>query len=368
MMKMMRMPSSRFSTAVRLRSRQRGLTLTELLIACGIGILIVLAMSILMMNTLQTRNELIKTSRQIENGRYAMDELRKEIQLAGFYGSYFPSGVLTWTTPDPCAAALADMGFAAQPTLQVPVGIQGYTQSQATPACINNRLAGTDILVIRRVVTQAVEIDNNPADNQIDNDIQAGLGNAFYLQVSNCPDLAMEPPFVLSSAANMGAFNLHKVTPVGDPAMCSNGHRSEIWRYATYLFYISTCNDCRGSGDGIPTLMMVEVSPNAVARPIAEGIQNMQIEYGFDTNSDGTPDVFATEVNAGPPALQWQDAIAVKIYLLARNVETTAGYRDEKTYLMGSDGSSAGPFNDGIRRQAYVTTTMAHNIAGRRQQ
>lgn len=350
------------------RLRQRGMTLTELLIACAIGILIVLAMSILMMNTLQTRNELIKTSRQIENGRYAMEELRKEIQLAGFYGSYFPSGVLSWTTPDPCANVLANMGFAAQPTLQVPVGIQGYTQSQAAPNCINNRLAGTDILVVRRVATQAIEIDNNPPDNQIDNNVQGSLGNAFYLQVSNCPDLAVEPPFVLSNAANMAAFNLHKVTPVGDPAMCSNGHRSEIWRYVTYLFYISTCNDCRGSGDGIPTLMMMEVSPNAVPRPIAEGIQNMQVEYGFDTNSDGTPDVFAADVSAGPPALQWQDAVAVKVYLLARNVETTPGHNDGKIYLMGSDGSSVGPFNDNFRRQAYVSTTMAHNIAGRRQQ
>lgn len=361
------MNPNRKSKVFNYRFRQHGLTLIELMVACTIGILIVLAMSYLMMNSLQTRNELIKTSRQIENGRYAMEELRKEIQLAGFYGSYFPAGITNWTTPDPCAISRNSLEFRTQPTLWVPVGIQGFTQSQAAPSCIENHLAGTDILVVRRVITEPIEVDVD-GDDTIDVNVQNAMGNAFYLQVSNCPDLAMEPPFVVSNAANISDFSLHKVTPVGDPALCTNGHRSEIWRYATYLFYIRTCNDCRGSGDGIPTLMMVEVSPNATPRPIAEGIQNMQIEYGFDTNNDGTPDLFEADIGAGPPARQWQDAVAVKVFLLARNVETTPGHRDEKIYLVGSDGSTVGPFNDNIRRQAYVTTTMAHNIAGRRLQ
>lgn len=345
-------------------SRQRGLTLVELMVACTIGILILLAMSYILMNSLQSRNELVKTSRQIENGRYAMDELRKEIQLAGFYGSFVPTPSVTWTTPNPCAEVWADLAFSATLTAQnVPVGLQGYAQDEIEPTCIQNRLADTDILVVRRTVTEEIEIDVSPADNTVDSGItSASLGGAFYLQVSNCPDLAVEPSFVVSN--DPAQFTLHKVTPVGTPPVCTTGYRSEIRRYTTHLFYISACNDCAGEGDGIPTLKMVEVSPNPVVRPIAEGIQDLQIEYGLDGNGDGTPDNFSATVSNG----QWRDVVAVKLFLLARNVEQTPGHTDAKAYMMASNGSPVGPFNDAFRRQVYVTTTMANNVAGRRLQ
>ena len=350
---------------VKLLSRQRGLTLIELMIACTIGLLIVLAMSYLMINSLESRNELAKTSQQIENGRYAMDELRKEIQLAGFYSSFVPTNTVNWTTPDPCATTSGNLEFAAAPSTQnVPVGLQGFTQADAPPTCIMNRLDGTDILVVRRTHTEAVEIDVAAPVDEIDSGIDASLGEAFYLQVSNCPDLAMEPAFVVSNAANVAAFNLHKVTPVG--ANCNQGYRSEIRRYATHIFYVSRCNNCSGDGDGIPMLMMMEVSPNPIPRPIAEGIQNMQIEYGFDINGDGAPDVFADTVSTGTPELRWRDVVAVKVFMLARNVDPTPGHTDTKRYVLSSDGSEVGPFDDQIRRQVYVSTTMAHNIAGRR--
>jgi type IV pilus assembly protein PilW len=346
--------------------RQHGLTLIELMIASTIGILIVLAMSYILMNSLQSRNELVKTSRQIENGRYAVDELRKEIQLAGFYGSFVPTSTVTWTTPDPCATVVDNLEFDGSKQ-EVPVGLQGYAQNDTEPTCVTNRLEKTDILVVRRTATEHIEVDVNPADNQVDTGITTtSLGGAFYLQVSNCPDLAAEAPFVVSNDRTQ--FKLHKVAPAGTPPLCTKGFRSEIRRYTTHIYYISACNDCSGSGDDIPTLKMVEVSPTPVVRPIAEGIQNMQIEYGLDTSGDGTPDQFVTTIDSTATPTPWRDVVAVKIFLLARNADRTPGHTDSKTYMVASDESTVGPFNDAFRRQMYVTTTMAHNIAGRRLQ
>jgi type IV pilus assembly protein PilW len=360
----MHMPHSTMNQ--RSLAKQHGLTLVELMIAITLGILIVLAMSYMMMNSLQSRNEMIKTSRQIENGRYAMDDLRKEVQLAGFYGSFVPTSTVKWMTPNPCATMLGDLDFDGA-LMEVPVGLQGYTQNETEPACVTNRLASTDILVVRRTATEHIEIDVNPADNAVDSGITAtSLGGAFYLQVSNCPDLAAENPFVVSSDPTQ--FALHKVAPAGAPPLCTKGFRSEIRRYTTHIYYISTCNDCSGSGDDIPTLKMVEVSPTPVVRPIAEGIQNMQIEYGLDTSGDGAPDQFVAAIDSTVTPTQWRDVVAVKIFLLARNVDRTPGHTDSKTYMVASDGSTVGPFKDAFRRQMYVTTTMAHNIAGRRLQ
>jgi len=365
------------------RSRERGFSLVELMIASTIGLLILTAMISVFVSSMQSRNEVDKASRQIENGRFAVEMLKEDIQLAGFYGDYFPS-TITWTTPDPCATILNNMGFSAG---NLPVGIYGYPDtvtSGTQPSCLSSRKEGTDILVIRRTSTTQLRIDANE-DNARDANVTnedgssgisvASLGAGHYLQVSNCSDTPAEGEYVL--AKDPTAFVLHGVKPAGIPASCIIGGLAPVRQYFVRIFYIATCNDC-GAGDGIPTLKMVELSPDTgvcatdpaascgsmTTRSIAEGIENLQLEYGIDTNSDGTPDSYST----APAAADWQNVMAVKIFLLARNTEITADYTDTKTYSLASDGSTltGTPFNDKYKRHVYVATARANNIANRR--
>jgi type IV pilus assembly protein PilW len=98
-------------------------------------------------------------------------------------------------------------------------------------------------------------------------------------------------------------------------------------------------------------------------RVIAEGIENMQIEYGIDNNDDGTPDTFSSATLA---ADDWKKTVAAKVFLLARNTEPTAGYTDAKQYSLDSAGTLMPAFNDHYKRHAYTSTIMATNIAGRK--
>ena len=77
------------------RSRESGFSLVELMIASTIGLLILTAMISVFVSSMQSRNEVDKSSRQIENGRFAVEMLKEDIQLAAFYGDYFPSSI-TW--------------------------------------------------------------------------------------------------------------------------------------------------------------------------------------------------------------------------------------------------------------------------------
>jgi type IV pilus assembly protein PilW len=363
------------------RSRERGFSLVELMIASTIGLLILTAMISVFVSSTQSRNELDKSSRQIENGRFAVETLKEDIQLAGFYGDFFPVSI-TWTTPDPCATILNNMGFT---TGNIPVGIYGYPDTDAGPGCLSNRKAATDILVIRRTSTTQLKIDANEDGardaNVTDEDGSTGvsvasLGAGHYLQVSNCADTPVEAAYVM--AKDPTAFVLHGVKPAGIPANCMNGGLAPVRQYFVRIFYIATCNDCSGAGDGIPTLKMVELTSGAVAcatdpaascgsmttRPIAEGIENMQFEYGIDSNGDGTPDSYFT----APAAADWPNVTAVKVFLLARNTETSADYTDTKTYSLASDGSTlaGAPFNDHYKRHVYAVMARANNIANRR--
>jgi len=376
------------------RPRERGFSLVELMIASTIGLLILTAMISVFVSSSQSRDEVDKSSRQIENGRFAVEMLKEDIQLAAFYGDYSPSSI-TWTTPDPCSLILNNMGFGAA---NVPVGIYGYPDTVVAgataetppdgvhePSCLTNRKAATDVLVVYRASTTQLKIDANE-DGTADANVTkedgstgatvASLGAGYYLQVSNCSDTPTEAAYVM--AKNPAAFTLHSVKPAGTPPNCMNGGLAPVRQYFVRIFYIATCNDCSGAGDGIPTLKMVELSPGAsvcatdpaascgsiTTRSVAEGIENMQFEYGVDTNLDGVPDSYS----AAPAAADWQNVTAVKIFLLARNTEKSVGYTDAKTYSLAADGSAltGTPFNDSYKRHVYVATARASNIANRR--
>jgi prepilin-type N-terminal cleavage/methylation domain-containing protein len=88
--------------------RQRGFSLIEMMIALTIGLLLLIGLSSLFMQQSASRNELEKSSRQIENGRYAMQILQDNIEHAGFYSEYTPRlGSTTYTVPtNPCDATV----------------------------------------------------------------------------------------------------------------------------------------------------------------------------------------------------------------------------------------------------------------------
>jgi type IV pilus assembly protein PilW len=98
---------------------------------------------------------------------------------------------------------------------------------------------------------------------------------------------------------------------------------------------------------------------------LAEGIEELQFEYGFDTNGDGIPDEFRIALNgvAGTPQNDWSNVMAVRIWVLSRSTEPTRGYTDAKTYDLGAHGTR-GPYADQFKRRVYTTLVRLNNPAG----
>jgi type IV pilus assembly protein PilW len=314
-------------------SRQRGLTLVELMIAITVGLLLLTGLSLLIVQQSSSRSELEKSGRQIENGRYALESLRNDIEHAGFYSDYSPPSGSSYLRPDPCDFTdhTADLGTTGNlgwinssftaPT--VPVPIYGYPNAaDPMPTCLTNYKTGTAVLVIRRTDTTT-----------------AGTTN---LQVSQCTTDTV--PFVLGT----GGFTLHKRD-------CSNLAVQRA--YLVRIYYISTCDEC--GSDTIPTLKVVE--NGGAPKPLAEGIENMQFEYGLDTNGDGSPDSYT----ATPLTVNWPDVMAVRASLLARNIEPTVGYQDSKKYYLGTVEVPAAL--DQYKRHVYSEVVWAINPSGRRE-
>jgi type IV pilus assembly protein PilW len=126
------------------------------------------------------------------------------------------------------------------------------------------------------------------------------------------------------------------------------------------------------------TLMRVELKNGTYqTQPMVEGIEAFRVEYGIDNNGDGSADEFKkTSLMAGSAVLPCADAgtacnlaantVAVKIHVLARNLETTPGYTDSKSYQLGAT-TKIDAALDGFKRHVYSSTVRLVNPSSRRE-
>lgn len=323
------------------RRFSQGFSLIELLVAIGLGIVLMAGLAVVFANSSHTGAEVEKSIRQIENGRYAAELLGEDLNHAGYYGDLTPTG-LVFVTAAPCAASLASLGWNNAST-QAPVALQGLTAAEAAAlSCLTNHKAGTPAVAIRKVESAAI----------VHTSIVAG--NA-YVQTSRCVSDPSTTNFILSSTA--GDFVLQNQA-------CSS--KNTVRRYMTRIYYVASCDDC--AVDTVPTLKRVEISgSNVVIKPVAEGIDDIAFDYAFDTDGDGTVDVYQLGLNAAVAAANtWANVVGVRIHLLSRTSDPSTGFTDGRTYDLGLAGTR-GPFTDGHKRRSYTVSARLNNVAGPRE-
>ncbi len=334
----------------------RGFSLIELMVAIAIGLLIMAGMSLVFVNASTTRDEIDRTNRQIENGRYAVELLRDDLQLAGFYGEIDRSSLAAApsTLPSLCPTDLVERTWPAggdTGILRLHVqGLNNYTTG--TPACLDSAgiKPGTDVVFVRRAKTCAAGTAN----------CDALVADRPYLQISLCAT-----PTVASASAVRG----HALAP--HPNTTEFVHRlkdcttaSPLRPYVMYLYFVDNNN----------VLKRAEFTGTAMANitPLVDGIENLQVDYGIDTNVDGCAgtanDGNADCYMAAPATIaDWTNVVSVRVHVLARNTEASPGYSDTKTYQLGPSAGSVGPFNDGFRRHVYPMLVRIPNISGIRE-
>ena len=337
--------------------RNRGFTLIELMIAVTLGLIVLAALTSFFVRTSANRTELERNSRQIENGRYAVSALRDDMTIAGFYADITQPSTTAWKLPDACvtdpAAVPANWGFKADdlnPELPAPVFV--YADGTGRPAaCTPNHVANTDVVVIRRLNTEAVPFASIGAQPQ----------GQVFVQISECKDDDKNVPFIVDLAKNAASFKLRKLD-------CKT--IADVRRFREQLYYVRDYSVT--AGDGIPTLVRVELDGDAagviVAQvPLVEGIESLKVDWGIDTDGNGSPDSWKRcEALTPCTAAEWSNVTAARVYVLSRNLEATSGYKDDKTYALGISGSTTAT-NDSYKRHAYSAVIVLPNRAGPRE-
>lgn len=274
--------------------------------------------------------------RMQDDARYALREIAFDISMAGHYAELLvPSSI----TADGSLSILADCGPVGQDkwmyrTTQAGTGdsfsliaIDNATAGTAAAvhSCIANGelLDGTDVVSVKRVAGSA-----------------AGLtrAGAIYLRTNGTVGLLYRAPFPGVPLINIPA-------PQAD------------WEFRPRIYYVRQYANT--PGDGVPTLcrkVLAGVGPSMTTECIATGIENLQLEYGIDTNDDGSPNVFLNS----PTLAQMQGIVSVRIYLLARTAAIDTRYTNQKTFSL-SNSPDYTPA-DSFHRRVFSTTVSVQNI------
>lgn len=332
---------------------QQGVSLVELMISMTLSLVLLIALATLYFNTSRAHNDFSNSGEQMENGRYALDMMSREIELAGFFGPSSLARSAVASSPDLCATSADALGFSASP-VTMPVGLLAFAPGTVAP-CLPNLLPTSEIVAIRRVGTTPTN---------------AAVAGTAYLQTSFCASDSAS----LAFGASAPAFTLRTKA-------CNNALPAELRPAVVTIFYLAGCDKCTGNGDGLPTLKMAELVNGAFrVQPLANGIEDMHLSYGVDLDNNGAPDCYVDDPGVDNSALctgvptydwttalaNWRNVTAVRIQVLARTVKPSAGWTDQRTYDVGRV-QPDGPYNDGYKRHVYAQLARIANVAGPRE-
>ncbi len=314
------------------RPRGAGFTLVELMVAVALGLLIIGGMFTAYLSASWTTETNARFAETQNNGRYAIDYLRREVQLAGFLGmqntdSFNKAPAAVTRLGSIASQVYGSCGTSGFATL-VEQPVWGVDDAQM-PSCtaMGNYLRG-DVLVLRRAGLDAV-----PATA---GSLPTVSGTTLYLRV----DPSHATVYLGSDQSQLSA-----ATRAGET------YTPEYYPLAVDVYYISSCTNSPCESPGIPALYRLSLGAGPTFTPqlIATGIENMQVQYGVRSGTD----VIFRNADA-VAAAEWPTVVSVRLWLLARSTDTEGGgYANTASYTMGNRTYPASGSSDSYLRQLF---------------
>ena len=348
-----------------MQTKQRGVTLVELMLAMAIGLIVMLGVGTVYSNSKKTYRVQEEFSRMQENGRFALEYIARFVRGAGYSGCSSGLSSVTNDLHDPDSL---EWGF--------DTGIEGYealntgpNQSftlDASPTYTANQSASdwitsggdtlavtssnhandftvaehSDVLVSRSADGGGVELKvSHPSANLdvflVSEEAGACPGNQTKLS-GLCPDDVL----MLSDCKKSVVFKASNVTKIGSDVVRvvhSSGNAVTSWgtptpgeerdflegaemiKVSSKVFYV-------GQGVNGPALFMKQ--GNGAGQEIIDGVESLQVLFGEDTDStpDNIPNRFVPANDVG----DFANVVALKVSILLTS-STDLAHRESGT-------------------------------------
>jgi type IV pilus assembly protein PilW len=289
--------------------RLRGFSLVEILIAMGLGVVLLGAAGSIFLQSSHNFRQDSSMARMLDELGYAAAFIGQDLEMAGFLSAVHDPALLqrhgSLAIVQDCGAGGSAWAYGAFRALSM---VNNATPAEAHGAheCIPaaDVMGGADVFAVKRVLGRAA------------------------------PSLTPGAPY-LRTQGTLGVLFLHTGTaPTEVPAPYQD------WEYQASIYYVQPYSVSADETPRVPTLcrrVLRADGSGAAARfereCLARGVENLQIEIGVDTDEDGTPNYFVS--SQAPTAEDLAQAAAVRFHLLVRTERPDRQYDNRKTYLVG---------------------------------
>jgi len=327
----------------------KGFSLVEVMITLMLGVIVLLMLVQVFVNTKESHAQNDRVSETLESGRFAMRQIATDLKNAGFFGGVIePSQI---SVDSSLASPSVDCGTSSETNWAYDLTTYRSLQYDDNPGNTNNHTCiaasdlntGSDILAVKRVFAQP----NDPT------------ATPFPLKKYN---------IYLRSDFNSACLWYYDGSATGPSSSNCPTTGVQDWLYLTHVYYIRKTND---NGDPIPTLCRktLDVSTSGTPAPtmddlcLAQGIERFHVMFGIDTDSprDGVANKF---VSAPTKDELTTRAVSARIYVLVRSLhqDSNAAFTNNKTYQLGDvTYTPSNTASDSYYRRLYSTTVVLRN-------
>ena len=327
--------------------------MVELMVALTLSLILTLVVGQVYVSNNQAYRLQEAQSRIQENGRFALEFLAKDVRRVGGMGCLSVENtplVIANSSPS-ITPATSIMGYDATQTSTYPVSASSYGNATWNPVAPGNisALAGTDILSIQFA---------EPCGGHLQTPVVGMTASpSFTIPSSSTCSIQVATELVLSDCSQIEVFRADSVSPITISSLSNNNTQdhftyshnedAEVMLFHAYTYFIQPFNS-------EPTLYRMDnAAASPSAQPLIEGIEDMQLLYGIDLNSDLSIDQYVT---AGAVGGLWANVIALRVDLVLRS--TGVGGNNLTTAATACNGVAV---TDSRLRRCYSFTINLRN-------
>lgn len=356
--------------------QQVGFGLVELMIALALGLVIILGVTNLFVDSSRTLGDISRSGRQLENSLFAMDILASDLALIGYWGeanypvlandaTFGPLRVSEAGTVDPPNSPMSDNFCpgrgAGSESARVELGWAMEYPVVTSSAGDARVLNCTDAAPAPKPTEHAVAIRRASTCSVLPSSSDCPIDSAggFHLQVNGCNDI--------NAGVSGGELKLYWVTQATIEALlpyrsfkCGRGLEASesalapVYRYVSRMYYISVDDEL---------IRLDLVGGEYHYEVLAQGIEALRFEWLIDQSNAGDYDVILSSEEEISPA-ELQDVVGVKIWMIVKSdTPTTTLEGSTITYVLGSSNFEV---SDPFPRLLRARTVDLINISGRR--
>ena len=342
-----------------LRRANTGFTLVELLVSIALGLFLVAVVGGVYLSSKDSFNYQDAMSRLQENFRFAMERMARDIRMAGYNGC----GNLT-------KVANTVNGGSSNWWLNFLAPVVGYDNLSASQTQFPGAVAGTDAIVLLGVGEGELSVISHNASAATIQTTQHSIQPGAILLLTDCSQTSV---FQMSGPTNTNAnaTNVnHNTGNAVSPGNCNKQLGASCPTQKPYTFrpgssllqmyangYYVAPSATANNGNSLWVCSITgQTGGTAPCTEFVNGVEDMQIQYGVDTDGDTSANQYVTANNVG----DWSQVVSVRVSLLMATPPSAGSLssKGSQTYAYNGTNITA---TDRRVRHVYSSTVNVRN-------